>query len=183
MSNPPSTKPASPFAPLRRVVTGHTLSGHATVVEDNIQAARYFSDAATSPCYDLYYSSTTPAANDSELENAGGNSKWVDEVKEHPEIPPAAGGSNFRCWDMPPGSVTPMHRTLSLDYAVVLKGSVVLDLDNGERTVLAEGDTIVQRGTIHAWRNESDEWCRMLFVMIGAKPIEVSGNVLGEEYR
>ena len=40
-------------------------------------------------------------------------------------------------------------------------------LDDGEQVKLGAGDVIVQRGTIHEWINDGDEWSRMFFVMIG----------------
>lgn len=46
------------------------------------------------------------------------------------------------------------------------KGSVTLILDDDKRVKLNAGDVIVQRGTIHGWYNESDEWAHMYFVMI-----------------
>ena len=61
----------------------------------------------------------------------------------------------------------PFHRTHSLDYGIVAKGTIVLELDDGKRVTLKEGDTIVQRGTIHAWRNESTEWARIYFIVLG----------------
>ncbi|KAJ7058753.1 hypothetical protein C8F01DRAFT_990218, partial [Mycena amicta] len=79
----------------------------------------------------------------------------------------------------------PIHRTLSLDYGIVFKGTMVLELEDGERLTLKEGDTVVQRGTIHTWRNETvtDEWTKMYFVMIGAKPVEIAGKKLELEFR
>ena len=46
-----------------------------------------------------------------------------------------------------------MHRTVSLDYGVVLEGEVELVLDSGETRLMKRGDVSVQRGTNHAWRN------------------------------
>lgn len=63
------------------------------------------------------------------------------------------------------------HRTLSLDYAVVLKGETVAILENGVETVMREGDVLIQRGTIHAWDNRSDAPAVILFVLCGAKEI------------
>jgi quercetin dioxygenase-like cupin family protein len=60
-----------------------------------------------------------------------------------------------------------MHRTVSIDYAIVMNGSLVCELDNGERVTLNEGDTLIQRGTTHSWRNESTEWARIYFVLLG----------------
>lgn len=49
----------------------------------------------------------------------------------------------------------------------MMKGSIVVELNHNERVTLNEGDTIIQRGTIHNWRNESTEWARMYCVMLG----------------
>lgn len=66
------------------------------------------------------------------------------------------------------GRRTAMHRTRTLDYAVVIEGEVVLILDDGE-TVLGPGSVVVQRGTDHAWENRSDEIARMAFFHIAAE--------------
>jgi quercetin dioxygenase-like cupin family protein len=60
----------------------------------------------------------------------------------------------------------PFHRTLSLDYGIVMKGKVTLTLENNVRVTLGVGDIVVQRGNIHGWVNETDEWARMYFVML-----------------
>ena len=76
-----------------------------------------------------------------------------------------------------------MHRTVSLDYGVVLEGEIELTLDSGDSRVMKRGDISVQRGTEHKWRNMSrTEWGRMLFVSQEAKPVEVNGKALGEDY-
>jgi quercetin dioxygenase-like cupin family protein len=63
---------------------------------------------------------------------------------------------------------------------VVLKGEIVLRLNHGAEVTIREGETMVQRGTIHSWINRTDQWCRMLFVMLDAEPIELKdGRVLG----
>ena len=50
----------------------------------------------------------------------------------------------------------------------MISGSLVLVLDDNKRVLMKPGDVIVQRGTIHAWVNETDEWTRMYFVLIRA---------------
>ena len=58
-----------------------------------------------------------------------------------------------------------MHRTVSLDYGIVLQGEMELVLDSGETRLMKVGDVAVQRGTMHAWRNTSStEWGRMIYV-------------------
>lgn len=76
------------------------------------------------------------------------------------------GGSVIRVVDMLPGGASPMHRTNSLDYGIVLSGEVELELDHGAVEVCRAGDVIVQRGTIHLWRNVSEDTpCRIVFVL------------------
>jgi quercetin dioxygenase-like cupin family protein len=94
-----------------------------------------------------------------------------------------ASGVGFRRTDMPPGSQTPMHRTLSVDYGTVVAGTVELTLGSGEKRMLRAGDTVVQRATMHQWRNPSEtEWLRMVWVMLPIEPLEIDGNVLKEEW-
>jgi mannose-6-phosphate isomerase-like protein (cupin superfamily) len=66
------------------------------------------------------------------------------------------------------GKRTVMHRTKTLDYAVVIEGEIVLVLDDSE-VVLRKGDVAVQRGTDHAWENRTDRMTRMAFFHIDAQ--------------
>jgi len=58
-----------------------------------------------------------------------------------------------------------MHRTESLDYAVVLEGEITMLLDDTE-VLLKTGDVVIQRGTNHAWSNRSDKPCVIAFVLV-----------------
>ena len=60
-----------------------------------------------------------------------------------------------------------MHTTATIDYGIVLSGNITLELDEGSRK-LGPGDIVVQRATAHAWRNNSDQPCTMLFVLISS---------------
>jgi len=60
-----------------------------------------------------------------------------------------------------------MHRTRSIDYAVVMEGEIDMILDDGE-VHLAAGDVLVQQGTDHAWVNRGERPCRIAFVLIDA---------------
>jgi mannose-6-phosphate isomerase-like protein (cupin superfamily) len=66
------------------------------------------------------------------------------------------------------GKRTVMHRTRTVDYVVVIKGEIVLVLDDSEVT-LRTGDVVVQRGTDHAWENRSSQPARMAFFHIDAQ--------------
>jgi mannose-6-phosphate isomerase-like protein (cupin superfamily) len=61
-----------------------------------------------------------------------------------------------------------MHRTRSVDYAVVLSGEIDMVLDDAV-VHLKPGDTIVQQATNHAWVNHGTETCRILFVLMDSK--------------
>ena len=58
-----------------------------------------------------------------------------------------------------------MHKTDSIDYAVILHGQIFMVLDDSE-ILLKAGDTIVQRGTNHSWKNCFDEICVICFILI-----------------
>lgn len=45
-------------------------------------------------------------------------------------------------------------------------------LDGGEERVAKIGDIIVQRGAMHAWKNNTQEPCRMLVVMLGSEKVK-----------
>lgn len=49
-----------------------------------------------------------------------------------------------------------MHTTPTIDFEVVLSGEVVLELDEGASITLRAGDTVVQNGTRHRWRNDGN---------------------------
>lgn len=61
-----------------------------------------------------------------------------------------------------------MHRSDTIDFIYVLEGEIVLELDDGREVTLRAGDTAVQNGTRHAWRNRSGKDCRLLVCMQGA---------------
>ena len=55
-----------------------------------------------------------------------------------------------------------MQKTRTLDFCLVLEGEITLVLDT-EEVELKAGDTVVQRGTNHAWSNRSDRPCVIAF--------------------
>jgi uncharacterized cupin superfamily protein len=55
-----------------------------------------------------------------------------------------------------------MERTKTLDFCHILEGEVTLVLDT-EEVHLKAGDTVIQRGTNHAWSNRSDKPCTIIF--------------------
>jgi mannose-6-phosphate isomerase-like protein (cupin superfamily) len=61
-----------------------------------------------------------------------------------------------------------MHTTDTVDFEYVVSGRVMLELDDGAWVELGPGDTVVQNGTRHAWRNPFDEPATLVVVLIGA---------------
>lgn len=131
------------------------------------------------------------------LEKAGGlrlTELWATPNEVRPRrIEPDPGGTVFRVIEYPPDSerlktIDPeahfasmgaqavtaekrkhpgMHRTKTLDYAVILSGEIYAVLD-GQEMLLKAGDVLVQRGTNHAWSNRTDKPCVIAFVLIDA---------------
>jgi len=60
-----------------------------------------------------------------------------------------------------------MHRTDTIDYGVLLRGELWLELDDGREQLLRAGDCFVQNGTRHAWHNRGTEPALMCVAMIG----------------
>lgn len=67
----------------------------------------------------------------------------------------------------PPG----FHLTNTIDYVVILEGTVNLLLDEDSKE-LNVGDIVVQNGTRHAWVNDSGKPVRLLVIMIGTERAE-----------
>jgi mannose-6-phosphate isomerase-like protein (cupin superfamily) len=63
----------------------------------------------------------------------------------------------------------PMHTTDTVDYGVVVRGEIILELDDAKTVHLRQGDCVIQNGTRHRWRNPRPEPCLMAFIMVGAE--------------
>ena len=62
-----------------------------------------------------------------------------------------------------------MHKTNTVDYALVLDGEIWALMDEGDK-LLRAGDCLIQRGTNHAWSNYTDTPCRVAFILVNAHP-------------
>jgi quercetin dioxygenase-like cupin family protein len=80
------------------------------------------------------------------------------------------GGTTFMVVDFPPGTPGFFHATDTLDYIIVLKGEVVLELEEGEVTC-GPGTFITQRGVVHSWRNDSPEIATIASITLPALPV------------
>ena len=84
-------------------------------------------------------------------------------------------GTVFRLVEYQPGVAPRNHRTETVDYAVVISGEIEMDLD-GTTVRLRQGDTLVQRNTIHNWTNRGAKPCVIAFVLV---PERDSKNAVG----
>lgn len=167
---------------IRRVVTGHDAGGKAIVVIDGIAPNVKVREAQGGLVSTLLWVTDECPA---DISGA------ADRAERTIGVPPPDRGSVFRMVDFPPvakggrvdnaavlremgldpGKVSDrsgfMHRTRSIDYAIVVSGEIDMLLDDSE-VHLKAGDVMVQQGTSHAWENRGNETCRIAFVLIDA---------------
>jgi len=171
---------------VRRLVTGHDANSKAVFVSDeevspravpgiNFEFLRLwggdtrpaFPDAGAEPAYQTYFPPesgfrfgifTIPAA------------------RPAPPTPEERRAAHLEMERLLPGlashmepSSPGMHTSDSIDFGYVISGSIWLELDDGNTTELRAGDTYVQNGTRHAWRNRSLEPCSILVALVGAQ--------------
>jgi quercetin dioxygenase-like cupin family protein len=158
----------------RRVVTGHTPEGKSTVLYDS-RLPMLEKDAGVGARQEdrtgtaervIWVTQGFPVGNDDPSDTA---SRKVDTSESD--------GTIFRIVQYSPGVAPRHHRTNSIDYAVVLSGSIELQLDTAT-VQLNPGDVLVQRGTIHNWMNHGTEPCVIAFILIGAHPATINGQPL-----
>jgi mannose-6-phosphate isomerase-like protein (cupin superfamily) len=147
----------------RRVVTGHTPEGVSVVVSDGpVPVSRQIPDDGVA-FHEVWSTEGAPAR------------ILAVEPSEPTErtlaVPPPPRGTRIRVNEFRPGHLderglqSPVHRTASVDYGIVLSGEVTLVLDDSEVT-LSAGDIVVQRGTDHAWANRGTETATVVFVLV-----------------
>lgn len=160
-----------------RLITTHNDKGEA-ILDTSIEPAAPFYSIGGGPVgfAQCYVTDDFPV----KVQDGADLAVYQKFLKEPPGLT-VRGGTVLRFVDMPPAHVSPMHVTTSLDYGVVIEGSVELILDSGETRPMHRGDVCVQRATMHAWRNMSDtEWARMLYVLQPIEPTTVAGKEVKE---
>lgn len=170
---------------IRRVVTGHDHNGKAIVVSDGpAHSVRTNPLRPGHVSTDIWKTDSAPVVIRARPDDptagprqihpprAGTIIRIAELQPEPPELrnmtPEQARAvfkamGNEKAWS---GSRHPMmHRTETLDYAVVLEGEITMLLDD-EDVLLKQGDVVIQCGTNHAWSNRSGKPCKMLYVLI-----------------
>ncbi len=172
---------------IRRLVTGHDENGKSKFIMDGIaESILVVEQMGGLTATDLWESYEAPADNTGEKDNA-----------DRPvHLEPSSTGSIFRVVEFPPDSTwndiadsgsafdelqaghaadqtsgdASVHKTDTVDYALVLEGEIWAVMDTEER-LMEQGDVLVQRGTNHGWANKSDKNCRVMFVLCGANAV------------
>jgi mannose-6-phosphate isomerase-like protein (cupin superfamily) len=172
---------------VRRVVTGHDAAGRSVFASDDEVAPIVADLFAGWAFHALWGADTEPVYPDD-----GRQPDWSAYF-------PPPGGLRFSLSTIPPEGTAPpedldvaaaeaqaeqrlpgllgvlepgdpgMHTTDTIDLEVILRGEVILELDDGAETVLRAGDTVVQNGTRHRWRNPGAEPAVMAVFMVGAR--------------
>ena len=169
---------------IRRIVTGHNAAGKSVIAQDGMATSILELPAAPGlRVTDLWETTASPADLSSD----------ADPVARPVHLEPAATGTICRIVEFPPdvvlnkggdsrkmfdslgaghtmdtSSTTPgMHKTASVDYAIVLSGEVWAVMDEGE-TCMKAGDVLIQRATNHAWSNRSNATAMIAFILVGA---------------
>ena len=168
---------------VRRVVTALDANGRAVAMADG--AVPLTSLRSPNPAGEMWVTSQYPPD----------YSSTEDRAKTKVGLIPPNNGTIFRIVDFPPikpevekmdvntmmkvvGDHAPakgvpvrhpmMHRTRSLDYAIIMSGEIDMLLDDGE-VHLKAGDVVVQQATNHAWVNRGKDVCRIAFILMDGK--------------
>jgi quercetin dioxygenase-like cupin family protein len=162
---------------VRRVVTGHDAKGKAIVASDErMNGVSTPARPYISRC-EIWSTDTMPVDNSEEA--AAAQRKGF--VVRHNYVG-SGQGTVVRITEFAPGAPKFMHRTETVDYAILLSGECDLELDDGKTVHLTRGDIVVQRGTMHAWVNNGSQPCTFAFILIDADPVEASGTKLTTHY-
>ncbi len=170
---------------IRRVITGHDKNGKAICVSDEIATEILQRDSRPGVTLtNFWQSKTTPSEYDGAEETLGGPFilhppkngsifRMVEFEPEDPEVLKNLDGKEAFSEMGASNAIVEnarhpfMHRTDSVDYAIIVRGQITMLLDDSE-VVLKQGDVVVQRGTNHAWSNKSNETCLIAFVLVDA---------------
>jgi quercetin dioxygenase-like cupin family protein len=162
---------------VRRIVTGHDRNGKAVVASDE-RLTGPPPRPGISGRVEIWSADAMPVDNS---EGAAAEAQRKGFVVTHNYVGSGA-GNVCRVVEFPSGGAKFMHRTETLDYAILLNGECDLELDDGKTVHMQAGDICVQRGTMHAWVNNSGAPCTFAFILIDADPVEAGGNKLTTHY-
>ena len=170
----------------RRIVTGHDTNGKAIVLHDTPAPVFLPKNRPGVEVTNLWLTTETPARLTDTPDRVQGQvaltppshgtvfrivefspeKDWIEQVDRQAARESFASFGAEQALDDAEEPRHPfMHKTETIDYAIVLSGECYMLLDDSEVLVTA-GDVIIQRGTNHAWSNRSDRPCQIAFVLI-----------------
>ena len=171
---------------MRRIITGHNAEGKSVVMHEGPPARSIGEDVGG--LYEIWNTESIPFT----------TKGFEDKAEIDIELEPSKGGTKFRYFQINPtpegvpwevlqdlaaeafdrigashhridtSKHPAMHKTETIDYIILLKGDVSLLLDE-EEVRLEPFDTVVQRGTNHAWINHGDEPALLIAVLIDSE--------------
>lgn len=167
--------PAPGLRQMTRHITGHNESGKAIFIKSDSGDHQRVVAGETGVSNIIYATKEVPA-----------NLEGDDDIKTLTEQEPPLfynNGSVVRVIDFAPGAESPVHRTITIDYGIVLDGVFELTLggDENEKRILRQGDVCIQRATAQKWKNISGNGTapgRMLWVLLGSKDVVAGGEKL-----
>lgn len=139
----------------RRIVTGLDADGKSCIAIDGPLLPLSHTNAM------VWRTETVPADNSGTADCPGGPFSF--EMMH-------GGGSLFMVNEYQPGVQAYWHATDTIDYIVMLKGEVTIQLEAGEARLKA-GDVLVDRGVIHSWRNDGPDVAVAAIVTSPAQPV------------
>jgi mannose-6-phosphate isomerase-like protein (cupin superfamily) len=170
---------------VRRVVTTHDASGKAIVQVDGVTPHRHAPPGGAPASQGMWLNEKVPAAAIGVADRFVGHmgiappqNGLVLTIVDFPPTPePGPGADNMAMQRrLGPEHASPkarpprhpaMHRTRTVDYALILSGEIDMLLDDSELHLKA-GDVVIQQATNHAWVNRGKEDCRIAFILIDA---------------
>jgi mannose-6-phosphate isomerase-like protein (cupin superfamily) len=176
---------------VRRAVTGIGISGRSAVVIDDIAENRTENEVVPGLGVTIVWKcESVPSDNGKTKDSAGSDFRLCDApagvdfivcefppFSEQQKIPSSERASAWLGNNMLPSNTRTdaslhagMHQHDSTDYITMISGEITLILEEGEVTLRA-GDTIVQRGTMHAWENRGSVPAVLSSAVISAKPV------------
>lgn len=163
---------------VRRIVTGHDKSGKAIIASDERLSNTSPSRPGIAGRVEVWSANKMPVDNS---EGAAAEAQKQGFVVKYNYVGTGEGHVCRVVEFAPDAAHKFMHRTETLDYAILLKGECDLELDDGKTVRMKAGDICVQRGTMHAWVPVGGP-CTFCFVLIDADPVEEGGKKLTTHY-
>src|SRR5712672_4614438 len=162
---------------VRRVITGHDERGKAIVASDERMTGVSAPARPDISRGEIWSTDKMPVDNS----EAAAAAQRKGFVVRHNYVG-SGQGTVIRITEFAPGAPKFMHRTETLDYALLLSGECDLELDSGEIVHMKPGDIVVQRGTMHAWVNNGTAPAVFAFILIDADPAKIEGQELNTHF-